>query len=28
LYYIPTGTAGRGTSSGIRIECKGRYYLI
>ena len=23
LYYIPTGTAGRGTSSGFRIECKG-----
>ena len=23
LYYIPTGTASRGTSSGFRIECKG-----
>lgn len=23
LYYIPTGSGGRGTSSGFRIECKG-----
>lgn len=23
LYYIPTGTAGRWSSSGIEIECKG-----
>ena len=23
LYYIPTSSGGRGTSSGFRIECKG-----
>ena len=23
LYYIPTGSGGRGASSGFRIECKG-----
>ena len=23
LYYIPTGSGGRWTSSGFRIECKG-----
>lgn len=23
LFYIPTGSGGRGTSSGFRIECKG-----
>ena len=28
LFYIPTGTAGRGTSSGIRIECKGNQHRI
>ena len=28
LYYIPTGTAGRWSSSGIEIECKGSKHKI
>ena len=28
LYYIPTGSGGRGTSSGLRIECKGNQRKI
>ena len=28
LFYIPTGSGGRGTSSGLRIECKGNQRKI
>ena len=28
LYYIPTGSAGRWSSSGIEIECKGSKHKI
>ena len=28
LYYIPTGSGGKGTSSGLRIECKGNQRKI
>ena len=28
LYYIPTGSGGRWSSSGIEIECKGNQHKI
>lgn len=28
LYYIPTGSEGRWTSSGIEVECKGNQHKI
>ena len=28
LFYIPTGSGGRGSSSGIEVECKGNQHKI
>lgn len=28
LFYIPTGSGGRGASSGIEVECKGNQHKI